>query len=108
MSKSKTVSFVSLSDIYNHIGFTEYEAEVIGDCGFSNVSFGDAGHTLVGNNFALACITEGYDAYLRVMNDEENLDQPSRNIPDELLNDELIAKRFWEVVGQNDYVDLEG
>lgn len=106
MATAKTVSFVNLSEVYLHLGFTEVEQEVIADFGFSNVSFGDAGFTLIGNHYALECITDGYGTYRDEMSYDEG--EPSRNIPEEVLTNAQIAQRFWEIVGPEDYVNLEG
>lgn len=106
MTKSKTVSFVSLSEIYDHLQLTDDEVDTIATYGFSNVSFGDADHTLIGNHFALSCITDGMLNYYDELND--TVGEPSRNIPERILSPEEIAQKFWEIVGQNDYVDLEG
>jgi len=89
MITRKTVSMVSFWDVLDHIGFGDDEVGAISDYGLSNVSWGDASYTLIGNNFALDCIHAG----------NMHLDDP--------FNPELITMRYWEVVGQDDYVNME-
>ena len=84
-----TVSFVNIDQVLNHIGYSEDEAEQVLDAGFSNVSWGDAVYTLIGNKFALHCIHAG-NVYL---------DTP--------LVEDAVNMRYWEVVGQDDYVNME-
>lgn len=84
-----TVSFVDVDSILTHIGYSEDEAEQVLDAGFSNVSWGDAVYTLIGNNFALDCIHAG------------------NMVLDDPFNPELITMRYWEKVGQDDYVNME-
>lgn len=84
-----TVSFVDVDSILTHIGYSEDEAEQVLDAGFSNVSWGDAVYTLIGNKFALHCIHEG------------------NMVLDDPFNPELITMRYWEKVGQDDYVNME-
>ena len=43
MAKTTTVTFVNLSDIYDHLELTNNEVEWIADRGFDCVSYGDAG-----------------------------------------------------------------
>jgi len=83
------VSFVDVDSILTHIGYSEDEAEQVLDAGFSNVSWGDAVYTLIGNKFALHCIHAG-NVYL---------DTP--------LAEDAVTMRYWEVVGQDDYVNME-
>jgi hypothetical protein len=83
------VSFVDVDSILTHIGYSEDEAEQVLDVGFSNVSWGDAVYTLIGNKFALHCIHAG-NVYL---------DTP--------LVEDAVNMRYWEVVGQDDYVNME-
>ena len=84
-----TVSFLNVDQVLSHIGYSEDEQEQILDYGFSNVSWGDAVYTLIGNNFALDCIIGG----------NLGLDEP--------FNPELIRVRYWEMVGQEDFINLE-
>ena len=84
-----TVSFLNVDQVLSHIGYSEDEQEQILDYGFSKVSWGDAVYTLIGNNFALDCIIEG----------NLGLDEP--------FNPELVQMRYWEMVGQQDFINLE-
>jgi len=84
-----TVSFVNIDQVLEHMGYSEDEQDQILDAGFSNVSWGDAVYTLIGNKFALHCIHAG-NVYL---------DTP--------LAEDAVTMRYWEVVGQDDYVNME-
>lgn len=83
----RTVTFVDLSDVYEHIGFTDDEVHRLMDHAWDDVSHGDAFATLIGNNFALSCILDGYG--------------------DGRLTEEQIGAKFWEIVGRDDYINLE-
>lgn len=103
--RKHTTRCVAISAIYDYIGFTDDEVEYIADYGFDCVTFGDAPYTLIGNNFALSCIVDGYTAYLDAMNN--NVGEPSRNLPEQVLTREEITQKFWEIVEREDYVNLE-
>jgi len=83
------VGFVNISDVLEHMGYSEDEQDQILDAGFSNVSWGDATYTLIGNNFALDCIHRG-NVYL-----------------DTALAEDAVTMRYWEVVQQDDYINME-
>ena len=104
--RKTTVTFVDVSEVYTKLGFTEDLAEYVYQVGFSNVTFGDADFTLVGNNVALECIVEGVFSYYDFLNDE--MASPSRNIPEKLWTEEELRAAFWRLVGPQDYVNLEG
>jgi hypothetical protein len=104
--RKTTVTFVDVSEVYSKLGFTEDLAEYVYQVGFSNVSFGDADFTLVGNNVALECIVEGVFSYYDFLNAEDA--EPSRNIPAKVWNEEELRAAFWQVVGKDDYINLEG
>ena len=106
MISKKTLTVISLWDILDHIGFSDAEVEAISDYGLSGVSFGDATYTLIGNNFALDCIQSAITTYYDELNDEDP-DQPSRNILTHLYTPEEIAEKFWAVVNEDDYINLE-
>lgn len=96
---NKTVSFVNLTEVLDGIGFNSEDIEYILDFGFRNVSFGDASYTLIGNNFALECIL---DALPDLIDDSDEY-IPSRSI----ITQEDVVTKYWELVGQDDYVNLE-
>ena len=89
MADRTVVGFVNLVDVLEHIGYTQEEQEEILDAGFSNITWGDAVYTLIGNNFALHCLHAG-NMYL---------DTP--------LAEDAVNMWFWEVVGQDDYINME-
>ena len=106
MISKKTLTVISLWDILDHIGFSDEEVEAISDYGLSDVSFGDATYTLIGNNYALHLIQEAIATYYDELNSEDP-DQPSRNILPHLYTPEEIAEIFWGVVNEDDYINLE-
>ena len=89
MADRTVVGFVNISDVLEHMGYTEDEQEEILDAGFYTVTWGDAVYTLIGNNFALHCIHSG----------NTFLDTP--------LAEDAVTMRFWEAVGQDDYINME-
>jgi hypothetical protein len=91
MLTPKVVSWVYLDDVLKELGFREqHQLEVILECGFRNVSFGDSDLTLLGNNIALIYILDGVD-YL-----------------DEDIDTEHIRVMYWETVPKESYVNIEG
>ena len=118
--KSTTVSFINFTDIANHLQLTVDEMDAVYNYGFSNVSWGDADYTLIGNNYAVRCIVNALMAYYDELDDNEG-DIPPRSIPDRILikmrsgtairdrilTEDEVCTKFWEIVGQWDYVNLE-
>lgn len=104
--KSTTVSFVNFGDIADHLQLTEDERVAITDYGFDNVSWGDATYTLIGNDYAVRCIVNALMMYYDELNDNDG-DIPSRSVPNRILTEEEVRTKFWEVVAQWDYVNLE-
>ena len=94
MSK-QTVTFIDISTIYDQLELSNEEVEWIADVGLKNVSYGDAMFTLIGNVFALDCLLEGYEDYHK------------NNIANKSMTRDDFANKFWEVVDDNDYVNLE-
>lgn len=84
----KTVSFKNLSDVLSGLGLTDKETVHVIEVGFSNVTWGNAAYTLVGNNFALNNILDGLPSY-----DANQLGD--------------IISRYWELVGQDDFINME-
>ena len=93
--KYTTATFVHLSDLYDHLELTNQEVEWIADKAWSNVSFGDATYTLIGNLFALDCMLEAYEDY------HKNV------IANKSMTRDDFANKFWEVVNDADYINLE-
>ena len=83
------LSVLDAWDVLAHIGYSDKEICQVLEMGFSNVTWGDAVYTLVGNIFALDCIQRG-NMYL---------DTPK--------NAELVEMRYWEVVDEDVYLNLE-
>lgn len=96
----QTVSFVDFWRVLDHIGFEDELRDEIYECGFDEVTWGDAAYTLIGNNFALDCIQKAVVSYYDDMDTEE--------FPDRVWSQEEIAEKFWEIVGQDDYINMEG
>ena len=96
MIRKKTLTVISIWDILDHIGLSDAEVEAISDYGLSGVSFGDATYTLIGNNFALHLIQDGIATYY-----------DSEDVAGVHLTAEDIAEKFWAVVDEDDYINLE-
>jgi hypothetical protein len=92
-----TLTCIDISDIYDGLGLTDYEIEAIADRGFSNVSFGDASFTLVGNRFALECMLDGYELY------------HLHHIANKSMTRDDFANKYWQIVDAADaqYINLE-
>jgi len=95
MAKTTTVTFVSISDIYDQLELTNQEVEWIADRAWSNVSYGDSSYTLIGNVFALDCMLEAYEDYHNTV------------IANKSMTRDDFANKFWEIVDAADYIDLE-
>ena len=95
MGKTTTVTFVNLSDIYDHLELTHQEVEWIADKGFDCVSYGDAFATLIGNRYALDCMVEAYEGYHKYV------------IANKSMTRDDFCNKFWEVVDSADYINLE-
>jgi len=98
-----TVTFVDASELYHNLGLTDDQVRHVDQTGFSNVSFGDADITLVGNVFALDCIWEGLQDYHEMLNAEN----PGEPLPGLLYSQETFTEKYWELVGEADYINLE-
>ena len=89
-TKSYTCSYVNLTDVLmdlNHGAITDDEIHEIYDFYFDWVSFGDATYTMIGNNIAL--------------------DSLRRYWTDNGVDVESLTAQYWELVGENDYLNLE-
>lgn len=106
MVEKENVTFVDISGVYDHIGFTNDEVEAIADYGFGSVSYGDAYATLISGKFALSCIINGYASYRDELNGTTYTDEDRPNNPN-IFTEEDIANKFWEVVGKDEFINLE-
>lgn len=105
----QTVSFVDFWRVLDHIGFEDELRDWIYEYGFDGVTWGDAAYTLIGNNFALDCIQTAVVSYYHDwLNAEDGMGTPSRNLPEHIWSKEEIAEKFWQIVGQDDYINMEG
>lgn len=93
--RKTTVTFVNLSDIYDHLELSHQEVEWIADTGFDCVSYGDAFATLIGNRYALDCMVEAYEHY------HKNV------IANKSMTRDDFCNKFWEAVDSADYINLE-
>lgn len=96
MLSKHTATFVDVSALYHHLGITDDEIRTVDHVGFNSVSYGDADITLVGNVFALECIWEG----LQWHHQREGTSSPDTR--------ETFIRKYWELVGPDDYINLEG
>lgn len=92
-----TVTFVDVSELYRNLGFSDDMIRHVDQVGFSNVSYGDADMTLVGNVFAMDCILEGLEDYYDL-----------HDVEPRPYTQETFAAKYWELVGEADYINLEG
>lgn len=104
MSYVYNVSFVNYTDVIDHIGFTEDEVEGIADYGFPTFFVGDSDVPLYDNERILNCILDGYAAYLDELDD--NLGEPSRNLPERILTEQDIRDKFWDMVSKENYINM--
>ena len=95
VSKTVTVSLVNISDIYTHLKLTNQEVEWIDGMAWNNVSYGDAEYTLIGNVFALDCMLDGYEDYHKHV------------IANKSMTRDDFCDKFWEIVNDADYINLE-
>ncbi len=93
--RKTTVTFVNLSDIYDHLQLTNAEVDWIADKGFDCVSYGDAFATLIGNRYTLDCMVEAYEDYHRNV------------IANKSMTKDDFIRKYWEVVDSSDYINLE-
>lgn len=94
--RKTTVTFVDISQVYEQLGFSDDMAQHVDAVGFSNVSYGDAFATLIGNRYAWECILDGVRDYHILLN---------RETPEDEV-EELRAK-YWDAVGLDNYVNVE-
>ena len=106
MITKKNLTAISLWDILDHMELRQEEQDAISDFGLSNVSFGDAAYTLIGNNYALSLIQDSLEEYYDELESLEG-DNPSRMIPARIYTRQEIADMFWAVVSEDDYINLE-
>jgi len=121
----KNVTFLDVSEVYAGLGFTDAMADHVDRVGFDRVTYGDADFTLVGNHFALDCILEGVFSYYDFLktgdaglreghgphpSDEElwtgtlmELGRP----PASMWTEETLRAAYWQMVGKDDYINLE-
>lgn len=97
---------VDISEVYDYLELDNDEVDWIADRGFDCVSYGDAMATLIENVFALSCIVDGLMSYYDWLNENKG-SIPSRLLPARILSKEEIEKKFWELVGNDDYINLE-
>jgi 3-hydroxyacyl-CoA dehydrogenase len=106
--RHKVVGLVSLWDILEYIGFSDEEVEAIADYGFGVQFGGTATYTLIGNNFALDCIIEGlFSYYDELQLSADKFGEPSRSAVSHIYTREEVTEKFWQVVGEDDYINLE-
>ena len=90
-----TVTLVNVADIYDHLGLTDDEVDHIATVAWRDVSYGDACYTLVGNVYALDQMLNAYEDYHRNV------------IANKSMTRDDFANKFWEIVDDADYINLE-
>lgn len=93
--RKTTVTFVNVSDIYNHLQLTHDEVKYIDDWGFDCISYGDAFATLISNRYALDCMVEAYEKY------------HTEVIANKSMTKDDFMRKFWEVVDSECFINLE-
>lgn len=97
----RDIRVVQFRDVMDYIGFTQDQVEDIIDFRISqDVTWGDAAYTLIHRDDALGYILAGLDD----IGDDDDEYTPSRSI----LTEADVRTKFDEVVGPNDYINLEG
>ena len=107
MLNKKTLTVISLRDIFDYVGFRSLEIEGILDYGFNSVTYGDASYTLIPGWSAIDRIWQGLDAFYDEL-ESMGGDNPSRMIPAKIYTEKEIRDILSVVVKDTDYVDLEG
>lgn len=88
-----TVTFVHVVDILDRLDINASEAWTILDEGFRAVSFGDAAYTLIGAGEAWEYIHDMLQSF---------------NWHDAEARVNQIYAQYWNLVTEDDYVNLEG
>lgn len=100
-----TVTYVNYSAVIAHIGFDEDAVEAIADYGFNMFFIGDATLPLYDKKYVLDNIVVGYEKYIDELNDNDG-DEPSRNLPENIISTYEICTKFWEAVRQGQYINM--
>jgi len=87
----QTLTYVNLSTIIDSLGLTEEQIADMMEEAFHHISYGDASFTLIAANDALGMILWGL-GYAEAVK----------------LTNEQVSDIFYLVVGQAEYVNLEG
>lgn len=95
MSKTTTVSLVNISDIYDHLELTDDEVDFIADNAWVGVSYGDSSFTLIRNVYALDRMLDAYEDYHLTA------------IVNKSMTRDDFCDKFWEIVDDADYINLE-
>jgi hypothetical protein len=83
------VSFLDVSNVYAQLHLTDAQIQKVDEQGFQNVSYGDAFATLIGNRYAWECIQSAlFEDFT----------------PEEMKQ---LREKYWNVVGVDDYINLE-
>lgn len=94
--RSQSVSVLNLSDVLAFMGFDDNQQYDIIEGGFTdNVTWGDSDFTLVNARRALVNIQNGVDTLSEF--------EGGSRIPDSTD----IAYKFWGVVSETDYINVE-
>ncbi len=91
--KNTTATFVHLSDVYDYLELSNQEVEWIADKAWSNVSYGDANYTLIGNVFALDCMLELAEGKSRLNDKTEREGVVVRSL-DNTISFKAISNKF--------------
>ena len=103
----KTLTFINFEDVLEYIGFGEDEKDAIYDYVFcQHMSAGYVAYTIVRNHDALEGITSAMWSYYNELSLNDG-DIPSRMIPEHIFTTDEIRTKFWELVRDGEFINLE-
>lgn len=103
----KIISFVNFEDVLAYIGFDYDEQDAIYDYVFcQHGAAAYVAYTIVRNHDALEGITSAMLSYYNELQLNDG-DIPSRSIPKHIFTTEEIRTKFWEIVRDGEFINLE-
>lgn len=103
----KMFMFIDFEDVLEYIGFGEDEKDAIYDYVFSKHTSAEyVAYTIVRNYDALEGITSAMWSYYNELQLNDG-DIPSRMIPKHIFTTDEIRTKFWEIVRDGEFINLE-
>jgi hypothetical protein len=105
----KMFMFIDFEDVLEYIGFNEDEKDAIYDYVFSqHMSAEYVAYTIVRNHDALEGITSAMWSYYREVADmADEYKQLTRSVPTPTFTTDEIRTKFWEIVRDGEFINLE-